>query len=341
MSSIPSGFVPLVQTTRGGTLDNIHFGAVAVCDASGKLVAHAGDPHWVAFTRSTIKALQALPFVMSGGPKQLGLTQRNLAMLCASHGGEPMHVEQIDDILGKAHVGYKRLQCGCHVPYHIQLAVNQPPPTDTHWDERHHNCSGKHSGFLAHCAVHGLPLETYLSPDHPLQRAVRSHLARAVGLQEDDLKLGIDGCSAPNYAMPLSALARGYARLATGARDSEFGEAFQPLAGAMRAHPELVSGTGRADNDYMRAGRGDWVTKAGADGIHVVASASRGQAIAVKVVDTNVIALQAATVEAMDQLGWLDDTQREALAKWRAATVTNWRGTPVGERKPVFKLQTA
>jgi L-asparaginase II len=341
MSTIPSGLVPLVQTTRGGTPDNMHFGAVAVCDAHGKLLAHAGDPHWVAFTRSTIKALQALPFVLSGGPKQLGFTQANLAMLCASHSGEPMHVAQIDDILGKAQVGYKRLQCGCHVPYHVQLAVGQPAPADTHWDERHHNCSGKHSGFLAHCAVQGLPLETYLSPEHAAQRDIRAHLARAVGLDEQDLKLGIDGCSAPNFAMPLSALARGYARLATGARDAEFGEAFGPLADAMRAHPELVSGTGRSDNDYMRAGRGDWVTKAGADGIHVVASASRGEAIAIKVADTNVVALQAATVDAMDQRGWLDNAQREALGKWRGETVTNWRGTPVGERKPVFKLQPA
>ena len=337
---IPSGLVPLVETTRGGTRDNLHFGAVAVCNARGQLLAQAGDPQWVAFSRSCIKALQALPFVGSGAPKQLGFTQRNLAMLCASHSGEPMHVAEVDDMLGKAGVSYKALQCGCQVPIFAQLAVGMAPP-DTHWDERHHNCSGKHSGFLAHCAAHGLPVDNYLEPGHPLQRSIRDQLARAVGLAQDDLKFGVDGCSAPNYAMPLAALARGYARLATGAQDAEFGEAFAQLADAMRAHPELVSGTGRNDNAYMRAGRGDWVTKVGADGMQVVASASRGEAVAVKVIDGSPVALHAATVAALDQLGWLDDAQRAELAPWRAETVRNWRDTPVGERRAVFRLQAA
>jgi L-asparaginase II len=138
--------------------------------------------------------------------------------------------------------------------------------------------------------------------------------------------------------MPLSALARGYARLASGGRDAEFGEAFAALSAAMKAHPELVSGTGRNDNDYMRAGRGDWVTKVGADGIQVVASRSRGQALVLKIADGSPLALHAATVAALDQLGWIDEAQRGQLLPWRAPTVTNWRGLPVGERRAVFTL---
>jgi L-asparaginase II len=332
-----NALVPLIETRRGGTLECIHFGAVAVAGAQGRVRAGAGDPYWVSFTRSTLKALQALPFVLSGGARQLGFTKANLAMLCASHSGEPMHVAQVDDILAKARVGYKRLQCGCHVPYYADLGV-APRPGPGEYDERHHNCSGKHSGFLSHCAVHGLPLETYVEPGHPLQRSIRQHLARVVGLDEYELKMGTDGCSAPNYAMPLAHLARGYARLAAGAKDPEFGEAFAPLADAMTAHPELVSGTRRADNDFMRAGRGDWVTKAGADGMQVAASRSRGEAFAVKIVDGNAVAVQAATVAVMDKLGWLDDAQREALQPWRHETIVSVRGAPVGERRPVFEL---
>ena len=333
-----SFFTPLIDLYRGGTLELQHAGAIAVVDTRGKLLAQAGDPHWMAFTRSTLKALQALPFMEAGGPLHFGFSDRDTAMLCASHSGEPMHVAQVQSILDKADVNYKRLQCGCHVPYFVADGVGPEP---AHYDERNHNCSGKHSGFLAYCVQHGLPLDTYLEPGHPLQQAVRQHVARAAGLEPDDLHAGIDGCSAPNYAMPLSSLARAYARLASGEQDSEFGGSFGQLSQAMIAHPDLVSGTGRNDKAFMESGRGDWVTKVGADGVQAFASRSRGQAFAVKIADGSKSALFAATVEVLEQLGWLDERQREELRPWRAEVITNWRGTPVGERKPVFKLRGA
>jgi L-asparaginase II len=335
-----ASLVPLVETTRGGTLECLHFGALAVADTQGRVLAHAGDPHWVTFTRSTLKPLQALPFVQGGGPRHFGLERAHLALLCASHSGEPMHVQRVEQILQRAGVGYQRLQCGCHVPMFAELGA-WPPPAPGSYDGRHHNCSGKHSGFLAYCVQHGLPLESYLDPAHPLQRAIRARVAEAVGLDEGQLAMGIDGCSAPNYAMPLAHLARGFARLATGLRDPRFGESFAALADAMTAHPELVSGTGRNDLAFMQAGRGDWVTKVGAEGVQVVASRSRGEALALKIVDGNKLALFAATVEALDQLGWLDASQREALRPWRNEAIANAKGAPVGERRAVFRLQAA
>jgi L-asparaginase II len=201
-----------------------------------------------------------------------------------------------------------------------------------------HNCSGKHAGFLAHCVASGWAPDDYLDPAHPLQRSVRSHVARAAGLDESQLRMGIDGCSAPNYAMPLAALARAYARLARGRSDAEFGESFAQLADAMRTYPELVSGTRRSDDAFMRAGRGDWLTKAGADGVQAFASIARGEAFALKISDGNKPALFAATVEVLDQLGWLDDRQREELQSWRARDVASIRGAKVGERRPAFRL---
>jgi L-asparaginase II len=330
--------VPLVELLRGGTLECVHFGAVAVADAQGKLVAHAGDPHWVSFTRSTLKPLQALPFVQGGGPQQLGFSREQVAMMCASHSGEPMHVTQVEGMLDKAGLTYKTLQCGCHVPLFAELGVAPSPPPGS-YDERHHNCSGKHSGFLACCVQHGWPVGNYLAPGHPLQQSVRREVARAVGLAPEELKMGIDGCSAPNYAMPLVNLARGYARLATGGADPEFGASFAQLADAMTAHPELVSGTGRNDLAFARAGRGDWVSKAGADGVQALASKSRARALVVKVADGNKVALNAVTVAALDQLGWLDARQREELRPWRAEPIANARGTQVGERRAAFTLQ--
>jgi L-asparaginase II len=333
-----TSLVPLVDASRGGTLECRFFGAVAVADTQGRVVAHAGDPHWVTFTRSTLKALQALPFVEGGGPQALGFTDRQLALLCASHSGEPMHVEQVQAMLDRIGLSSEDLQCGCHVPYYVDATGAKPP---AQVDARHHNCSGKHTGMLAWCVQHGAPTGTYLDEGHPLQLAIRRHVARATGLEESALRTGTDGCSAPNYAMPLSALARAYARLATADRDPEFGASFAQLAGAMRAHPELVSGTNRFDDAVMRAGRGDLVSKAGADGVQAIGSAARGEALVVKVSDGNKTAVTAAAVEAMDQLGWLDDAQREQLRPWRAQEITNWRGTVVGERQAVFRLQPA
>jgi L-asparaginase II len=333
-----AGLVPLIETYRGGTRENMHFGAVAVCDTQGRVLQAAGDPHWLTFTRSTLKALQALPFMLGGGHRQLGFTSGNLAMMCASHSGEPMHVAQVQEMLDKAGLTVKALQCGCHVPYYVENGVG---PAPEHVDERHHNCSGKHSGFLAYCVVHGQPTVNYLAPAHPLQQAIRRDVAAAAGLSPEDLKAGTDGCSAPNYAMPLSGLARAYARLSTGFADHPFGEAFAPLADAMTAHPDLVSGTGRNDLAFMRAGRGDWVTKVGAEAVQVVASRSRGQAFAIKVIDGNKLALHAATIAVLDQLGWLDARQREELRPWRSEAIANTKGTQVGERKPVFRLQAS
>lgn len=331
--------VPLIELHRSETLECQHLGSVAVVNTRGQLVAQVGDPHWLCFTRSTLKALQALPFMEAGGAKQFGLTSEHIALLCASHSGEDKHVAGVNELLEKAGQTYRVLKCGCHVPgifsYH-----DKAPPAGLSFDERHNNCSGKHAGFVAYCVQHGLSLADYIEPNHPLQQAIRRDVARVAGLNEAELKMGIDGCSAPNYAMPLARLAFTYARLASGAQDAEFGASFAALSSAMTQHPDLVSGTGRSDLAFMTAGRGDWVTKVGADGVQVVASKSRGEGFAIKIIDANKPALYAATVEVLDQLGWLDDTQRRELDIWRARQIINVRGLHVGERRAVLKLAT-
>jgi len=329
--------IPLIELSRGATLECQHFGAVAVVNRHGALLAHAGDAQWLTFTRSTLKALQALPFVASGGPGHFGFSPQQVALLCASHNGEDKHVAQVQDMLDKAGLGIQTLKCGCHVPVFVELGL--PAPQGAAFDERHNNCSGKHAGFLAHCVQKGWALESYLDPAHPLQQAIRQDVARAARVPQESLKMGIDGCSAPNYALPLAHLALAYARLASGAADPEFGDSFALLGEAMTAHPDMVSGTGRNDLAFIQAGRGDWVSKVGADGVQVLGSKSRGEAFAIKIIDGNKAALFAASVEVLDQLGWLDGTQREELRPWRAEAIVNARGLQVGERKPAFRLQ--
>ena len=329
--------IPLIELSRAETPENMHFGAIAVVDRHGKLLAQAGDPHWLTFTRSTLKALQALPFMEAGGPARFGFGSEQIAMLCASHGGEDKHVAQTQTMLDKAGLTTRALRCGCHTPGIFEV-LGKNPPDGAVFDERHNNCSGKHAGFLAYCVQHGLSLDDYIAPTHPLQNAIRHDVARATGLDAEQLRMGLDGCSAPNYALPLSHLARAYARLASGAQDSEFGPSFALLADATTRHPELVSGTGRNDLAFMRAGRGDWVTKIGADGVQVVGSKSRGEAFAIKIIDASKTALHATTVEVLHQLGWLDQQQAAELEVWRARDIHNARGLLVGARKPVFSL---
>jgi L-asparaginase II len=332
------GFVPLIEVNRGGLVECQHWGAVAVADRDGRVSAQVGDPYTVTFTRSTIKAFQALPFMQSGGARALGWGQGELALLCASHNGEPMHVAQAERMLASVGKDYHALRCGCHRPLFAELGLASLPQGFVP-DERHNNCSGKHAGFVAHCVQQGLPLDDHLDPAHPLQVAIRDHVAQAVGLAPEQLAMGIDGCSAPNYAMPLASLARGYARLAGGAPDTNLDQSLTELADAMVARPELGSGTGRHDLDFMRAGQGDWVSKTGADGVQVVGSRSRGEAFALKVMDGNMVAQVAAAVEVMDQLGWLDARQREALAPRRSGRILNARGLEVGGRRAVFQLR--
>lgn len=329
--------IPLIETSRGDTPECWHFGAIAVTDLHGKLIAHAGNPEHLTFTRSTLKAMQALPFIQKKGHEFFNYQAPQLAMLCASHNGEENHVEQASTMLEKAGLNYKALKCGCHIPSLFE-AINQSPPNNLTYDERHHNCSGKHSGFVSYCVQHGHTLDDYIDPYHPLQIAVRQAVADVAGLSENELAMGIDGCSAPNYAMPLQNLARCYARLASASSNDPWGEQLAPLRDAMLSHPELVSGTGRNDLLLTQVGRGDWVCKIGADGVQTIGSKSRGQALAIKIADGSKPALYTATVACLNQLGWLDTEQKQQLEKLKAPHIINIAGKLVGKRYACFQL---
>lgn len=336
----------LVETTRGGLpgqgehVENRHAGSVAVVDAAGRLVASAGDPDFVSFTRSAIKPFQALPFVLDGGPASLGFGSRELAMMCASHSAEPMHLAAVSGMLERAGASPARLQCGCHVPLRFAATGASPAPGER-FTELENNCSGKHAGFLAWCALHRQPMDSYLDFDHPLQRAIRERLAQACDVPEGVMRSGVDGCSAPNHAIPLRSLALGYARLGQGASGhGDLAPALGELSGAMLAHPELVSGTGRHDLALMRAAPGDWIAKGGADGVQAIAVRSAGLGIAVKILDGNARAAVVAAIGVLDGLGLVSEAQREALAPFGRLEIRNARGLRVGEMRPVMTRTT-
>jgi L-asparaginase II len=334
----------LIEVTRGSNgnehIENIHYGSVAVVDATGKLLHYAGDPDWMTFSRSTIKPFQATPFITDGGMAEFKLSLEEVALLCASHSGEVFHLRGVESILQKAGASASQLKCGCHTPM-VFSTLNKTPPPDAQWNELHNNCSGKHAGFLAWCNLNDKLTETYLEYEHPLQHAIRRSLSIWCNEKVENFLVGTDGCSAPNYALPLKSLATGYARLAS----TKGGGTAKTLFDAMTIHPEYVSGTGRHDLAFMQAGarhgQGDWVAKIGADGVQLIGIRSAGLGIAVKVVDGNQRAVIAATVEVLRQLGVLDNIENSPLADWASPKITNVMGTETGRVRAAFSLKKA
>jgi len=330
---------PMTVTLRGGHPENLHHGSLAVVGADGRLLAWAGDVDTPVFTRSALKPLQAVPLVHRAAAS-MALEDADIALLCASHSGEPRHTERVRALLGRIGLDEDALACGVHVPY-FYAATGRIPPQDGRYSRLQHNCSGKHSGMLLLAHALGQPTDAYLNPDSPTQQAITASVSHFSGVDSERLVRGIDGCSAPNYAMPLRALALAFARLSEDRADAIYGDAPRRIARAMCAFPELVSGEGRNDQTLMRAGRGDWFCKVGADGVQALGSFSRRVGVAAKCSDGQLVPLMVALVSALEQLGWTDGESRSALTAFLPPPMRNAAGIEVGEMRAVWQLSMA
>lgn len=333
-----TNYVPLVEVTRGEATESVHFGAVAVVDLGGHLLASAGHPHCVTFTRSSLKPFQAMPFVAQGGVEAFGFTQEELAVLCASHNGEDLHLEAVTSILRKIGLSESDLQCGSHVPNYLSER-GERVVGKADFSPKYNNCSGKHAGMLAFCRLLDVSHSDYLQPGHPIQKAIKKSTAHFTGVPESDLLVGTDGCSAPNYALPLSGLALAFARLSSRDPDPEYGAAPAQVFGAMTAHPRMGSGLGRGDLAIMQAGCGDWVSKVGGEAVKGVGIRSRGIGIAAKVAGGGTRALVPLIVEVLRQLDILPSADGTPLETWARPEVKNHRDIVTGYIVPKFELK--
>ena len=350
---------PLVFTTREAgveddrpapgidspAVENVHLGSIAVMSADGGLTHWVGDPHWSTFTRSTLKPFQALSFVREGGPARFGWDSRHVALMCASHSGEAMHTGIVASMLASADCEAECLQCGSHVPGWYG-ATGRIAPVDAQWSPLEPTCSGKRAGFLAACRLHGEPVDGYLDPSSPLQRRVAVAVADVADLALHGMACGTDGCSAPNYALPLSRLALLYAQLGQGSAAAREGDALGVLFDAMTRHPELVSGTARSDLGLMSQAPGDWVAKIGADGVQAIGIRSAGIGIAIKIVDGSrgrppgPRGAGGGAPPGVTRVDSQADVENR-FAPWYRRDLRNARGRAIGRMLPAFRLRAA
>lgn len=310
MTSNPhANAVPLVEVRRGDMLESLHSGHAVICGHDGGIVESWGDPGAVIYPRSAIKMIQALPLLTSGAGRNLD--DRHLALACASHNGAALHTDLATAWLKDIGLCASDLRCGPQMP-DDRPAREALIKADASPCQLHNNCSGKHCGFLT-LGKHLGGGPEYIDPEHPVQEAVREALETT--MDETSPGYGIDGCSAPNFAASLHGIARAMAWFAgAAARDDSMSRAATRLLAAMRAHPDLVAGKGRACTELMQATEGSAV-KTGAEGVFTAILPKKGLGIALKIADGATRASEALMAQLLIRLGVLDAAHPAALRR--------------------------
>jgi L-asparaginase II len=324
----------LVEVTRGRMVESRHRGAIAVCDADGGVVFALGDIAAPVFPRSAIKAFQALPLIESGAADFYALTPTEIALACASHSGAPAHAEAALAMLKKCGRGVEALECGVHWPISLEaaraLAAAGAKPSALH-----NNCSGKHAGFICLSCATGNDPSGYVRAGHFAQREVKAAIENMTKTALEEEARAVDGCAIPTYAIPLKALALGFARFGGGdGLPPARAAAAARIRKAVAAHPVFVAGAGRFDTVAMEALGARAFVKTGAEGVYCAALPELGLGVAIKCEDGAGRAAETAMAAVIARLLPLDDRERAALAPLREPVIRNWNGETVGRIRP-------
>jgi len=330
----------VVEVLRGARVESRHRGAGAVVDADGAVVLAFGEIDEPVFPRSAVKALQSLPLVESGAADTLQLSEAEIALACASHSGAPMHVETAAAMLAKAGLDAASLACGAHWPLGedasraLSRAGQAPSPL-------HNNCSGKHAGFLCLACASGWEAKGYQQAGHPVQRAAKAAIEDVTGVALGEDVCATDGCSIPTYAIPLRALALGFARLATGVGlPPSRAAAARRIFAAVAANPAMVAGEGRFDTEVMRLFGPRVFVKTGAEGVYCAALPELGLGFAVKADDGATRAAQIMIAALISRMLPGGESERARLAPFAAPILRNWNGIEVGALRAAGPLRS-
>jgi L-asparaginase II len=329
---MPNAAVPLIRVERGGVEEALHQGQLVAADPNGRVEASLGNPERLTYFRSCAKPLQAFAALETGIAERYAIQSEHVAIMAASHNGEPRHVEVVRDLLGRTGVPETALQCGAHWPYYepaaalVRHELIEPLAV-------FNNCSGKHAGMLAAANALGTPLDSYLQPQHAIQQRIRAVIGTFTGCREDQVRWGIDGCSAPNAAVPLVAMARSFAAFVSSHQPNA-----RAIVEAMTSQPFLIGGTDRFDTRLMEVTRGRLLAKGGAAGAQCVADRRSGMGLALKLDSGDGTWSAVAIMSALEQLGWIDDNEAQALQSFAHPNLRNHRRVVVGSVQPVFSL---
>ena len=331
----------LAHVIRGNTLESLHRGHVVVIDGEGRTVASAGDPSQVTFFRSACKPHQAIPLITSGAADAFGFAEDEIAMACASHSGEPMHVEIVGRMLEKIGMRESDLRCGTHYPF-SEAEARRMQREGENPTQLHNNCSGKHVGMLALAKHLGADIGTYEAIDHRVQQRMLRSVSAFTEMPADEIAIGIDGCAAPNFAVPIAAMAKSFMNLvAPDKLHPVIRSAALRVVSAMTHHPELIGGTERFDTILMRAAEGRMISKVGAEGVWLggvlpYEKFPAGLAIALKIEDgDDLYSRSAVAVDLLRQLGVL---AADDLGHLSPMPIKNRRGDQVGEIRSILKI---
>lgn len=335
----------LAEVIRGEAVESLHRGHLCIAGGDGRTLASLGNPETVTFFRSASKAFQAVPMITSGAAQYFDFKGGEIALACASHSGEKQHTVLVADMLENAGLNENHLKCGAHLPFHEPTAEamirSGEKPTQIH-----NNCSGKHAAMLAFAKHTGADIETYEHLENPIQQKILETIALFTGVPPADIKIGIDGCAAPNFALPISAMARSFARLVNPPEsfDENLKNACRKIVSAKIRYPELVGGSERLDTLLMQTAEGKIISKVGAEGVWLCGVLpcekwKSGLGIALKIEDgDDRRARPAISVEILRQLGMLEN---EDLADLSPLPLNNRRGDLVGKVEPKLKLNMA
>ena len=320
-----------VEVTRNGTVESRHYGAAVVCDFKGDVVESWGDIDSLVFPRSALKPLLAIHLVESGASDQYALSNAELSLACSSHQGEEMHQNLVASWLNRLGLTEDHLACGAVLPEHTESA-HQLLAAGQQGCRLHHNCSGKHTGFLTTALHLELPLDGYHLPEHPLQQLSLDILSDLADIDLKQYPMGIDGCGLPAPTMPLLQLARATARFAKPVDLSEYRtQAIYRLHEAITNEPLYIAGQGTVVSELNEVTMGSVLAKTGAEGIVTAALPEQGLGIALKIADGSARARSVALLAILDYMGALSDDEKNKLQAHISPTIVNSRGHVVGE----------
>lgn len=330
-----------IHVYRGEVIESTHDIHVAVVAPGGELIGHYGDVHRLTFARSSMKPFQAVPIIEAGAMETYGLTEKELALFCASHSGEPFHRKGVAEVLHKLDLQESHLQCGTHVPRDMD-SYRKLIKEGGKLTPFYSNCSGKHAGMLAGCIQQQLNINTYRDKNHPYQQQIIDIIADMSSFPQENIITSVDGCGVPVHRLPLYHLALAFSRLASPEHwdggDERRKSALRRINQAMTDFPEMVAGTDQFDTDIMTVFEGRLVAKGGAEGVHCFGDRKTGIGVAIKAEDGHA---RAATVAAMNVLKQLDighEDIYEQLHNYIEVPVLNARQEKVGAVQAAFDV---